>query len=163
MTTVEERLAKLEAIEDIKALKHRYLRACDAKRPEEFRNCFIAKGAILDYGPRIGQFEDADGIEAVFRAIALKRVDEKIVILDMHHAMHADIEIVDEGEATGAWTLRFRQVDLEAGVERLSAIEYADRYVVEDGEWRIARCEVSVLWTLVKPLPEGFAITESFS
>ncbi len=163
MATVEERLARLESIEQIKALKHRYLRACDAKRPEEFRNCFIAKGAIVDYGPRVGKFEDADGIAAVFSHIALKRVDDKVVILDMHHAMHADIDVVSDTEATGAWTLRFRQVDLEANVERLSAIEYADRYVVEDGEWRIARCEVTVLWTLVNPLPEGFEITESFS
>lgn len=163
MSTLEERIARLEAVEQIKALKHRYLRACDAKRPEDFRNCFIAKGAILDYGPRIGKFEDADGIAAVFEAIALKRVDDKVVILDMHHAMHADIQVLSPTEATGAWTLRFRQVDLEAGEERVSAIEYADRYVVEDGEWRIARCEVSVLWTLAKPLPEGYKVTESFS
>lgn len=163
MSTLEERIARLEAVEQIKALKHRYLRACDAKRPEDFRNCFIAKGAILDYGPRIGKFEDADGIAAVFEAIALKRVDDKVVILDMHHAMHADIQVLSPTEATGAWTLRFRQVDLEAGEERVSAIEYADRYVVEDGEWRIARCEVSVLWTLAKPLPKGYKVTESFS
>jgi len=163
VSTLEERIARLEAVEQIKALKHRYLRACDAKRPEDFRNCFIAKGAILDYGPRIGKFEDADGIAAVFEAIALKRVDDKVVILDMHHAMHADIQVLSPTEATGAWTLRFRQVDLEAGEERVSAIEYADRYVVEDGEWRIARCEVSVLWTLAKPLPEGYKVTESFS
>lgn len=163
MPTVEDRLARLEAIEQIKSLKHRYLRACDAKRPEEFRSCFIARGAVVDYGPRIGAFEDADGIAAVFARIALRRVDDKVVILDMHHAMHADIEVLSDTEATGAWTLRFRQVDLAEGVERLSAIEYADRYAVEDGEWRIARCEVTVLWTLVTPLPEGFEVTESFS
>ncbi|WP_235735584.1 nuclear transport factor 2 family protein [Nocardioides alcanivorans] len=163
MDAMQQRIARLEAIEDIKALKHRYLRACDAKRPEDFRNCFIAKGAIVDYGPRIGKFEDADGIAAVFSSLALKRVDDKVVILDMHHAMHPDIQVIGDGEATGAWTLRFRQVDLVEKVERLSAIEYADRYVIEDGEWRIARCEVTVLWTLVKPLPEGFVITESFS
>ncbi|MDN5746321.1 MAG: nuclear transport factor 2 family protein [Nocardioidaceae bacterium] len=163
MSTLEERLARMEAIEEIKALKHRYLRACDAKRPEEFRDCFIADGAVVDYGPRVGRFEDADGIAAVFSHVALKRVNERVVVLDMHHAMHADIQIVAAGEATGQWTLRFRQVDLEAAEERLSAIEYADRYVIEDDQWRIARCEVSVLWTLVKPLPEGFKVTEAFS
>lgn len=163
MATVEERLARLEAIEQIKALKHRYLRACDAKRPDDFRNCFIAEGAVVDYGPQIGAFEDADGIAAVFSHIALKQVDGKFVVLDMHHAVHADITLLGATEATGAWTLRFRQVDLRGGVERVSAIEYADRYLVEDGEWRIARCEVTVLWTLEQPLAEGFAVTESFS
>ncbi|KQZ75585.1 nuclear transport factor 2 family protein [Nocardioides sp. Root151] len=159
---LEARVSRLEAVEKIKALKHRYLRACDAKRPEDFRACFIERGAMLDYGPRIGSFDDADGIAAVFRRIALQRVDGKVVVLDMHHALHADIE-VDDDEATGAWTLRFRQVDLTRSTESVSAVEYADRYVVEDGEWRIARSEVTVLWTLTTPLPEGFAVTESFS
>ena len=163
VTTVEERLARLEAVEQIKALKYRYLRACDGKRPEEFRACFIADGAVVDYGPAIGQFVDADGIAAVFAHIALKRVDDKAVVLDMHHAVHPVIEVVSDSEATGAWSLRFRQIDLEARVERVSAIEYDDRYVVEGGEWRVARSEVNVLWTLEKPLPDGLKVTESFS
>ncbi|WP_244928774.1 nuclear transport factor 2 family protein [Nocardioides sp. W7] len=163
MATLEERIARLEAIEQIKSLKHRYLRACDDKRPDEFRNCFIAQGAVIDYGPRVGKFEDADGIAEVFSRLALHRVDDQIVILDMHHAVHPEISLVSETEATGAWTLRFRQVNLMDKTERVSAIEYADRYVVEDGAWRIASCEVTVLWALVTPLPEGFTIMESFS
>ncbi|MEO3825704.1 nuclear transport factor 2 family protein [Actinomadura sp. B10D3] len=42
-----ERIARLEAIEEIKALKHRYLRACDAKDPAAFRDCFVASGASI--------------------------------------------------------------------------------------------------------------------
>lgn len=160
---LEQRIARLEAIESIKTLKHRYLRACDAKRPDDFRNCFVAEGAVIDYGPRIGKFEDADGIADVFARLALQRVDDKLVIFDMHHAMHADIEVLSNDEAQGRWTLRFRQVNLAKRTEQVSAIEYADRYVVENGEWRISSCEVSVLWTLVQPLAEGFELTESFS
>ncbi|MDT0203233.1 nuclear transport factor 2 family protein [Nocardioides sp. AE5] len=160
--TTEERLARLEAIEEIKALKHRYLRACDAKRPDEFRDCFIASGAVLDYGPRIGKFTDADGIAEVFTAIALQRVDDQYVVLDMHHALHADIQVLGDGEASGAWTLRFRQVDRRRGTETVSAIEYADRYRIEDGAWRIASSVVTVLWSLTTPLPEGHVIVESF-
>lgn len=160
---MEERLARLEAIEAIKALKYRYLRACDTKQPDKFRDCFIATGAVVDYGPQIGQFEDADGIAEVFAQIALQRVDEKVVILDMHHAMHPDIVLTSPDTATGQWSLRFRQVDLQRQTESVSAIEYADQYMVENGQWRIARCEVTVLWTLTKPLPEGYQITESLS
>lgn len=158
-----ERIARLEAIESIKTLKHRYLRACDAKRPEDFRSCFVKKGAIVDYGPRIGKFEDADGIAEVFSRLALQRVEGKVIILDMHHALHADIEILSEDEARGQWTLRFRQVNLAKRTEQVSAIEYADRYVIEDGEWRIRSCEVTVLWTMWQPLADGFEIAESFS
>lgn len=161
--TLEERIAAIEAVEQIRTLKHRYLRACDAKRPDEFRDCFVAAGASIDYGPRIGRFEDADAIAAVFAAIALKRVDGRHVILDMHHAGHPVIELTGPGTARGAWSLRMRQVDLEREVERVSAIEYDDRYQVEDGQWRIRASAVVVLWSLSQPLAEGFTIEESFS
>ncbi|GAB2868331.1 nuclear transport factor 2 family protein [Nocardioides pacificus] len=161
--TLDERVAALEAIEQIRTLKHRYLRACDAKRPDEFRECFVAEGASIDYGPRIGRFDDADAIAAVFAAIALKQVDGRHVVLDMHHAGHPVIELTGPESAVGAWSLRMRQVDLERKVERVSAIEYDDRYEVEGGAWRIRSSAVRVLWTLAQPLADGFTIEESFS
>lgn len=161
--TLEQRIARLEAIEAIRRLKHRYLRACDFKEPDTFRECFVARGAIVDYGPRMGKFEDADGIAEVYRRVALERVDGVYNVLDMHHGLQSDIDVISETEATGAWTLRFRQIDRRAAVERVSAIEYNDRYEIEDGEWRIRSCHVRTLWTLVTPLPEGHQIIESLS
>lgn len=152
------RVAALEAVEEIKRLKYRYLRACDRKEPEKFRECFVASGAVLDYGEKIGQFRDADGIRAVFEAIALKKVDGKHVVLDMHHAVHPDIRLTSATTAEGEWSLRFRQVNTEHGTETVGAIEYSDSYEVEDGAWRIRRCEVRELWTMTTPLPEGTRI-----
>ena len=160
---LEQRIARLEAIEAIRRLKHRYLRACDLKEPDTFRDCFVARGAVVDYGPRMGRFEDADGIADVFRRVALERVDGAYNVLDMHHGLQDVIDVLSETAATGAWTLRFRQVDRRAGVERVSAIEYDDRYEVEDGQWRIRSCHVRTLWTLVTPLPEGHQIVENLS
>lgn len=161
--TLEQRVARLEAIEEIRRLKHRYLRACDLKEPDAFRDCFVTQGAYIDYGPRLGRFEDADGIAEVFRRIALEKVDDRYNVLDMHHALQSDIDVVAPAEAVGRWTLRFRQVDRRAGVERVSAIEYDDRYEVEDGQWRIRSCQVRVLWMLEKPLVEGHLIVETLS
>lgn len=162
-SSLEHRIARLEAIEAIRRLKHRYLRACDLKEPETFRDCFVAHGAVVDYGPRMGRFEDADGIADVFRRVALEQVDGAYNVLDMHHGLQDVIDVLSETEATGAWTLRFRQVDRRAGVERVSAIEYDDRYEVEDGQWRIRSCHVRTLWTLVTPLPDGHQIVENLS
>nr|WP_216654151.1 nuclear transport factor 2 family protein [Nocardioides sp. zg-DK7169] len=160
---MEQRIARLEAIEAIKALKYRYLRACDLKQPEVFRECFVARGASIDYGPALGKFDDADGIAEVYRRMALARSDGKYVVLDMHHGMHADVEILSEAEARGAWTLRFRQVNRVERTERVSTIEYDDRYEVEDGAWRIRSCHVGMLWSLSTPLPEGAEIVETLS
>ncbi len=156
-----DRVARLEAVAAIKALKHRYLRACDAKDPVGFRAAFVLDGAVLDYGDRIGRFEGVDALVGVFEAIALRKVEGRYVVLDMHHALHADIDVVSAAEATGRWTLRFRQVDLVARVERVSAIEYDDGYALQDGGWRIARSAVTTLWTLEQPLVDGFAVSGS--
>jgi len=146
-----ERIARLEAIEDIKALKHRYLRACDAKDPKEFRACFIASGASIDYG-RLGAFSDADGMAQVFERIALQKVDGRNVILDMHHAMHPDIDVHGETSASGRWTLKFRQVNLLEGTETVTTGEYDDEYVVEDGRWKMSKCHFTRYWSITRPI-----------
>ncbi|QFG20107.1 nuclear transport factor 2 family protein [Actinomadura sp. WMMB 499] len=160
--TLEERVAALEAVEQIKALKYRYLRACDRKDADAFRDCFVAEGASMDYGPT-GSFEDRDALTAVFRNVGLAREGGRYVVLDMHHAMHPVIELLGEGRAKGAWTLRFRQVDRVAGTEAVSAIEYDDRYEVEDGRWRIRSSSVTVLWRIARPLPEGVSFQGRFA
>lgn len=155
--TVEARLEALEQIEAIKALKHRYFRACDAKDPDTFRACFIAQGADVDYGP-LGGFTDADQIAAVFSRIALHKVDGKPVILDMHHGMHPDIEITGPGAATGHWTLKFRQLNLIERTERLITGEYDDDYLIEDGVWKMARSHFRQLWSMVCPLADDAVV-----
>jgi hypothetical protein len=160
--SLEDRIARLEAIEAIKVLKHRYLRACDAKEPDVFRDCFVAKGAFVDYGPRVGRFDDADGIAEVFRNVALREVGGAYTIFDMHHAMHPEIVVESETTARGQWSLRFRQVDTVERVERLSAIEYDDAYEVEGGQWRIRSCQVRVLWSMIRPLGDEVQIVDGF-
>lgn len=158
-----ERVARLEAVEQITALKHRYLRASDAKDPVGFRNSFVKEGAVLDYGPRMGRHDGADALVDIYEKMALRRIDGRYVIFDMHHAVHPDIEVHSATEARGRWTLRFRQVDVLADRESVSAIEYDDDYRVEDGQWRIVRSEVTVLWTISTPLPEGYQIHGSLA
>lgn len=160
--SLEERIAALEAIEAIKALKHRYLRACDLKDAETFRDCFVAEGASIDYGPT-GAFEGADLLTELYKRVALAQEDGRYVVLDMHHAMNPVIELLGDGQAKGAWSLRFRQIDRVKGTEKVSAIEYDDRYVVEGGRWLISSSRVNVLWQLTRPLPEGFSLQGSLA
>lgn len=148
--TIEDRLAALEQIEAIKALKHRYFRACDAKDPDTLRSCFI-DSADIDYGP-LGDFADADHLATVFRRIALHTVDGRPVILDMHHGLHPDIALTGPGRATGRWTLKFRQLNLIERTERLLTGEYDDDYVLQDGVWKMARSHFRQLWSLTRPL-----------
>lgn len=161
--TIEQRLATLEATAAIQRLKYRYWRACDRKDVAAFRACFVAGDADIDF-ERMGRFGDADGITDVFARVALAaRDDGTHLILDMHHGLHPDITLLDETAAVGRWTLRFRQLDLHAGTEKVAAIEYDDAYVVEDGEWRISRCHAHTVWAFTRSLPADVRIQENFA
>lgn len=155
----EQRIDALEQIEAIKMLKYRYWRACDAKDPRGFRDCFIASGARIDYGA-LGSFDDVEPMAQIFEKVALHTVDGKHVIFDMHHGMHPEITLTGDGTATGRWTLRFRQVNLIEKTEVSSTGEYDDEYVLVDGEWKMSRCSFTETWSMVRPLDPATVVNE---
>lgn len=158
---LSQRIAALEHIEAIKTLKYRYWRACDAKDPNGFRASFIASGARIDYGP-LGSFDDVEPMVQIFTRIALRQVDGRHVVFDMHHGMHPDITLTGDSTATGRWTLRFRQINLVAGTETVSTSEYFDEYVVEDGQWKMSSCVNRPIWSVTRPLDAAAVIVDSF-
>lgn len=151
---------KARAREAIEQLKYRYWRACDAKDPAGFRDCFVATGGQLDFGP-LGR-TDPDTMVGIFRQIALATApDGGPRVLDMHHGFMPAITVETPGpggpptRATGTWTLQFRQVDRVAGTETVSTGEYADVYVVEDGRWVMAECLFTPGWSVTRDLADA--------
>jgi hypothetical protein len=157
--TTEDRLAELDAIEAIKALKYRYWRYCDGKDPVGFRSCFIRKGASMDYGP-LGAYDDVEPIAKIFEEVALKKVDGRYMVLDMHHGLMPEITILSPTEAIGKWTLHFRQVNTVEKTESLSAGEYDDAYVIEDGEWKMSKSHHRGLWSITRPIGDEVVVQQ---
>ncbi|WP_127784350.1 nuclear transport factor 2 family protein [Rhodococcus sp. X156] len=151
-------LEQLVQVERIKKLKHDYWRACDAKDPKGFRSCFTRTGSSIDYGT-LGA-TDADGMAAVFERIALAQDGGGHRVLDMHHGFHPDVTIVGPAEATGRWTLQFRQVDLHARTETVLSGEYDDHYVIEDGDWKMDRCHFTRGWSITRPLTDDTVVEQ---
>lgn len=157
-TDVATRLARLEARREIEELKHRYWVACDGKDPQAFRDCFVSEGADLDYGA-LGAFETVDQLVDIFDRIARGRDgDGNLTIFDMHHGVHPRVTVLSDTEAVGSWTLRFRQIHVPSGTERVLCGEYDDRYVVEDGAWKLQRHHFRVLWSLQRPCSDAEVI-----
>lgn len=154
-----QRLDALEQIEEIKKLKHSYWRACDAKDPVRFRRSFIRLGASIDYDG-LGTFDDAAPMVAIFEKIALLEVDGRHAVLDMHHGIHPDIELTSETSAIGRWTLQFRQIDTVSRTEKVMTGEYNDKYVIEDGAWKMSQCHFTQTWSITTPLHPDADITE---
>lgn len=148
---LEQRLSRLEAIEDIRQLKARYFHACDTKQPDIVRECF-APGAIeLRYG-RIGNFDNRDDMLAVFTELACQPH-----IVEMHHGQNPRIEVHDGDNATGIWGLYYYLIDTRRQIVTQLAGFYDDAYVRSDGRWRIVRSHYEVTSTQVFDLSEGLA------
>lgn len=130
---LEARIARLEALEAIQRLKHRYLNACDLKQVESIRDCFAEGEILIDYGP-IGTFRDRDSFVALYRELACQPR-----VIDLHHGANPEIYLLGEDgdEAVGRWALCYCNLDAETGATRKLGGFYQDRYRRVDGQWRI--------------------------
>jgi len=146
---LDERIARLEAIEAVKQLKYRYFRACDRKQPDVVRACF-APGAIdLQYG-RIGSFTNRDDMVAVFTELACQEH-----IVEMHHGQNPEVTLTGPNEAAATWGLYYYMIDTRRNVVTQLGGFYDDAYVCIDGEWLISRSHYEVSSTAIYTLGEG--------
>jgi len=149
------RVRRLEIVREIEQLKYRYLRACDAKDVDAFRDCFVREGADLDYGV-MGKFSDREPLVQIFDQVARSRGgDGGWLVHDIHHGHHPAIEVLDEHTATGRWTLGFVTLHLQPGMLTQASMEYEDRYVIEDGRWRMQKSYARPLTSVTTPVPAG--------
>lgn len=155
LTDLLRRVRRLEVVREIEQLKYRYLRACDAKDVATFRDCFVREGADLDYGV-MGQFSDREPLVQIFDQVARSRGgDGSWLVHDIHHGHHPTIEVIDERTATGRWTLGFVTLHLQPGLYTQASMEYEDRYVIEDGRWKIQKSHARPLTGVTTPVPAG--------
>lgn len=158
--TLEEMAARLAALEDkeaIRALKARYLRACDLKQLEVVRECFLPGPVRIAY-ENFPMFTDRDGFVELFRAAACQPG-----VYDIHHATNWEIELADEARATGKWSLNFRTILTGPRKVIRLAVEYEDIYLKREGRWWIAETTSRITSTLTEQVGEDGNLTASFS
>ena len=143
---LEDRIARLEAIEAIKALKSRYFHACDRKQPEQVRACFAEGPIDLRYG-RVGNFSDREEMVAVFTELACN--DH---IVEMHHGQNPQITLIDENHATATWGLYYHMIDTRRQTATQLGGLYDDDYRRIAGEWLITRSHYEVVSTRILDL-----------
>lgn len=131
LASVADRLARLEAADAIRALKLRYLRACDDKDPAAMRACFVPDDAHIHYD-RIGSFAGRDALVQCFAELACRPT-----LREMHFAGQAEIRVLDETTAQGSWDLAYLALDDASGTRTFLTGRYADEYVRIDGGWLI--------------------------
>jgi hypothetical protein len=146
----------LVALEQIRALKFRYLRSLDLKDWDEFADT-LAQDAVGDYGSPSGgrplQFTGRDAIAGYMRS----SLDANIITV--HVCSHPVID-VDGENAAGTWCLEDTVIVPGHDVMIRGAAYYRDRYRIVDGEWKIAHTGYERLYEArVSLKASGFALT----
>ena len=136
---LNQRIARLEALESVRLLKHRYLNACDLKQVERIRDCFAQGPVDIDYGP-LGRFADRDSFIALYQSLACQPN-----VIDSHHGANPEIELLSEHEAQGRWALSYFNLDANTGATRRLGVIYDDRYRLIDGQWKIVATRSQII------------------
>lgn len=123
---------RLEDIEAIKMLKHRYMRMLDSGDSEGLRDCFVPESTIrYEGGSYLYEAHSRDEI------IALLSQAHNNQYVGMHLALMPEITVHDADNAEGRWTMVDWAVNMATNRETQGAAFYQDRYVRRDGEWKI--------------------------
>lgn len=151
MESLEQRVARLEAIESIRQLKVRYLDACDRKQPADVRACFVDGEMLIDYD-RVGTLGNADELTALF-----ERFGCEPHVVEMHHAQNPQITVHDSDNASGRWGLYYHLIDTRTSTVTQLGGYYEDEYRRVAGEWKISATRFRVTSTQIMDLAEGLA------
>ena len=129
--TFEEKVERLNAIEDIKQLKARYCQLCDAGYdPDGIAAMFVENG-VWDGGEQFGCHVGREAIHGFFSGVSSDIVFAAHLVLN-------PIIAVDGDAANGKWWLIMPcTTELGGGPKeaRWLLAEYDDDYVRVDGTW----------------------------
>lgn len=134
---LEARIARLEAIEEIRRLKARYFRCVDLRQWDEFATLF-ADDFVPDFGESTsGPVDKATFVAAVARHFASG--------LSVHHGHEPEIEILDETNARGLWPMYdLVESPPDSGYRNHTGWgHYAETYRKLDGRWQIASTKLT--------------------
>ena len=140
MMSVEERLARLEAIEEIKALKARYCAYADDDYDAEGMAALFVPDGVWDGGQEFGRYVGREEFKNF-----LDRTRGQIRFA-AHLVLNPIIEIQDADHATGLWRLLMPATVLSDGVKeaRWLLCSYDEEYVRHEGRWMFKKVDMKV-------------------
>lgn len=148
----------LVAIQAIKRVKYQYLRYLDQKRWDDIGVCFTADATAAYSGGKYS-FSGREAIVDFLRR-SMGRED----FLSSHRCHHPEIDLVSPTEATGTWALEDTVLIGEYDLIVHGAAFYEDRYVVDDGVWRMTHTGYRRSFEQLLPRAsiEGLTLTASW-
>jgi hypothetical protein len=129
------RIERLESIEQIKMLKHRYMLFCDQNYSPELLGPLFVDNAVWANSQQ-GHFAGREAIKGFFGGIS------SYVIFAAHLALNCIID-VDGDTARGKWRLLMPCTAMENGtkVSRWMVGDYDEEYVRVGGQWLFSKID----------------------
>lgn len=140
------RIRRLEAIEEIRALKARYFRCIDLRLWEEFEDLFTDDLEVDFAESTSGAKGKTEFVASVARHFAAG--------YSVHHGHVPEIEIIDDTTATAIWPMydRVESPEDSGYVSHEGWGHYTETYRrCDDGKWRICRSRLSRIRRNVLP------------
>jgi hypothetical protein len=149
MTTLEDRIARLEAIEDIRQLKARYCAYGDRLIPLDDVHTIFTADAVWD-GGKAGRHEGRDAIVAYFQ-------QQVPAMLFSAHLLANPIIEVQGGTARAQWWSITPATRLRDGKQQAYWMlgSYDDLLVRQDGRWLFSAVNFRI--SFVAPHATGWA------
>ena len=123
------------AIDDLLAiqnLKYAYFRHLDLKEFQELGD-LLTDDVTAAYGDAPTPLQGRDAVVSF-----LTEAMSSLAMVTVHHGHHPEIDVSDDGTATGTWYLLDRVILLEHDLEIGGTAFYEDTYVRTEGGWRIS-------------------------
>lgn len=138
--SLEARIARLEDLEAIRDLKAQYAQYCDdSYDPDGIASLFTEDGVWEATFPP-GEYRSREAIREFFTGVS------KEFIWALHYVVRPTIELADDGlSANASWYLLGLMTMQDPGADPEPALVsgiYSDRYVKQDGQWRIAHMKL---------------------
>jgi ketosteroid isomerase-like protein len=151
------RVRRLEAIEDIQQLKHRYFRSIDRRDTAAMETLFT-DDIEIDYegGTYRWQLQGASALIQALRA----SFNPKAVACHTGH--HPEITVTSDTEATGRWYLTDFMINREQKIITSGSAIYLDTYRKAADGWRIARSTYKRIYEIVESYEKEPGITYAY-
>ena len=148
--SLEQRIARLESAEQIRAMKAYYCELCDRGYDADSLCTLFTEDAVWDGGP-FGRHEGRPAIHKFFAGISGS------LIFAAHLVMNPVIEFLDDDTAQGKWRLWEPATVMEgdAVTSKVLLAGYEDVYVRVENQWLYKSLRLRV--NFFSSLSEGWA------
>ncbi len=136
--TLEQRIQRLEDIEDIRRLRNRYHASLNENRYEQCRSLFTDDAVV-----ELGYLARYEGIEAIDRGFRAMGERDRFFIKQFIHSHDVEVD-GDAGTGTSYLEARYGRF----GVSYVVAGRYDDVYVRENGVWKFKAMIAELFYTV---------------